>query len=75
MPHSLTGEAPFGFPITAFCGSRDRRITEQMVLGWRRFTTGAFECLGIDGHHLWPLEKEPKLLWLRLIAERLQTLA
>lgn len=71
----LTGEPPFNFPVTAFFGTRDRRITEPMVLGWQRFTTGGFECLGIDGHHLWPLEKESKLVWLRLIAERLQKLA
>ena len=45
-----------------------------MVLGWQRFTRGEFECLGIDGHHLWPLDKDAKVVWLRLIAERLQKL-
>ena len=53
---------------------RDRRITREMVLGWQRFTRGEFECLGIDGHHLWPLDKDAKVVWLRLIAERLQKL-
>jgi hypothetical protein len=43
-----------------------------MVRGWQRFTTGAFECLQVQGHHLWPLDKEPKAAWLGMIAERLQ---
>ena len=34
---------PFNFPITAFWGVCDQRISEHMVAGWSRFTTGPFE--------------------------------
>ena len=65
------GAAPFDFPITAFYGAADRRITEAHVRGWARFTTGAFACRRVDGHHLWPLQKAPKAAWLQAITEGL----
>ena len=34
--------------------------------------TGEFELLAIPGHHLFPLQKDQKAMWLRKIAERLQ---
>ena len=61
-------------PITAFHGTRDRRIAKGMVEGWQRFTTGQFELLEIAGHHLWPLDKEAKVSWLGDISERLTRL-
>ncbi|EIE19364.1 alpha/beta-hydrolase [Coccomyxa subellipsoidea C-169] len=67
-----TGASPFAFPITSFFGTSDRRIKEEMVVRWARFTTGGFECLPIEGHHLWPLVKESKVLWLGAIVERLK---
>ena len=74
MKFALAGTEPFGFPITTFFGTRDRRIKEDMVRGWQRFTKGEFECLAIEGHHLWPLAKESKVVWLDAIAERLMKL-
>ena len=65
------GEEPLACPITAFHGTRDRRITKGMVEGWQRFTSGNFELLEISGHHLWPLDKEAKVTWLGHIRERL----
>ena len=69
-----TGAEPFGFPICAYWGSRDRKITEKMVSGWRAFTSGPFTLERIEGHHLWPLDKESKRVWLQLIAGGLDKL-
>lgn len=68
------GEAPLECPITAFYGSRDRRITQDMVDSWRRFTSSTFETIQIEGHHLWPLDKEAKAAWLGHICQRLRRL-
>lgn len=43
--------------------------------GWQRFTTGSFQLLEVDGHHLWPLDKVSKAVWLTTIAEHLGQLA
>jgi len=61
----------FEFPIVAYWGARDRKITAAMVSGWQRFTTGSFELIKIDGHHLWPLVKEAKAQWLSSIVEHM----
>ena len=42
-----------------------------MVDGWQLFTTGSFEAVQIEGHHLWPLDKEAKVSWLSHICQRL----
>lgn len=65
------GDAPFDFPLTTFYGSKDRRVTEEMVRGWQTFTTGQFTCTAIDGNHLWPLDKHAKMIWLRHIVDEL----
>ena len=42
-----------------------------MVRGWQKFTTGSFDLITIDGHHLWPLIKEAKAQWLSSIVEHM----
>lgn len=69
------GGPPFAFPITAFYGDADRRVTEAHVRGWARFTSGAFACTRMQGHHLWPLQRGPKTAWLQAIADGLTVLA
>ena len=69
------GDKAFDFPCTTFYGSQDRRITADMVRGWQRFTTAGFECLSVEGHHLWPLDKQAKTAWLGMIVERLNALS
>ncbi|KAK9813306.1 hypothetical protein WJX72_012248 [[Myrmecia] bisecta] len=69
-----TGKPPFSFPMTTFWGSRDRRITASMVSGWQTYTSGPFTSQQIDGHHLWPLDKAAKLVWLTVIAKELSEL-
>mmetsp|Transcript_281 Transcript_281/g.407 ORF Transcript_281/g.407 Transcript_281/m.407 type:complete len:365 (+) Transcript_281:264-1358(+) len=61
----------FDFPLTTFFGTRDRKISRDMVLGWQEFTSGKFEIVEVEGNHLFPLDKEPKTLWLQHIADRL----
>ncbi|KAI8463499.1 MAG: Alpha/Beta hydrolase protein [Monoraphidium minutum] len=69
--------APFAFPITAFWGERDRRITERMVQGWSRFTAGGFELVALAGaNHLWPsTSKDAKREWLARIARGMEDAA
>jgi surfactin synthase thioesterase subunit len=73
--HGAHPAAPFGFPITVFYGSADRRVTEAHVRGWARFTTSGFDCRRVEGHHLWPLQRGPKAVWLQAIADGLSDIA
>jgi len=68
---ATAGDQPFDFPIVAYWGGSDRKITEAMVNGWQKFTTGSFELIRIDGHHLWPLIKDAKTQWLSGIVNRI----
>ena len=68
------GDLPLPVPFTCFWGVRDKRISQQMVLGWQKFTSSNFACREISGHHLWPLDKEAKLVWLTTIADGLSDL-
>lgn len=61
----------FDFHLTTFFGTRDRKVGRDMVLGWEKFTRGRFECVEVEGNHLFPLEKEAKTVWLQHIADRL----
>ena len=65
------GEDPLPCPIVAFWGTRDRRISQAMVDGWRAFTSGNFRLQSIDGHHLWPLEKVSKQGWMQILVDEL----
>lgn len=65
-------KAPFDWPLTVFYGTDDEMISQEMCCGWETHTTGSFELLSIDGGHLFPLEKQSKLNWLQLIADRLE---
>lgn len=68
----IADEDPFDFPVHTFYGTKDARVSAHMVQGWQRFTTGAFSCDRIDGNHLWPLDKAPKLQWLQSIVVKMQ---
>eukprot|EP00884_Botryococcus_braunii_P006353 jgi/Botrbrau1/15719/Bobra.4_1s0089.2 len=68
------GKPPFDIPITSFFGTRDRRISREMVEAWRSFTRAPFECLPCEGHHLWPADKVAKAVWLDAIVTRLSRL-
>jgi surfactin synthase thioesterase subunit len=70
--HVHDGKENFTWPLTVFHGESDRMITREMCQGWETHTTGEFELLAIPGHHLFPLQKDQKAMWLRKIAERLQ---
>ena len=56
----------------AYWGSEDRKITQAMVSGWRRFTTGSFLLHKIEGNHLWPLAKQAKSQWLTSIVDHIE---
>lgn len=58
-------------PLLAFYGSKDGRISREMVEAWREVAEGPFRTEQIDGPHLWPLEKNPKADWLARIVEDL----
>jgi medium-chain acyl-[acyl-carrier-protein] hydrolase len=63
--------APFPFPLVAFWGARDRRVTEAHVRGWARLAGGRFSAEAVDGNHLWPLERGAKAAWLARVAAEL----
>ncbi len=44
------------------------------VQGWSRFTSGHFQLMEVEGHHLWPLDKASKAAWLGVIAQQLAAL-
>src|SRR5262245_37676317 len=44
-------EPPFGFPIQAFCGLRDRSAPRADVQAWRAQTTGDFALEMFEGSH------------------------
>ena len=64
-----TGEGKLAVPITAFYGSQDRRISRDMVCGWAAHTSASFSLVCIEGHHLWPTQKEAKAVWLQHIVD------
>jgi medium-chain acyl-[acyl-carrier-protein] hydrolase len=63
----------FDFPIQAFWGTKDRRVTEEMVMGWANVTSGSFRIERVDGNHLWPLDLKAKKVWLERIVSRLSS--
>mmetsp|Transcript_26860 Transcript_26860/g.45783 ORF Transcript_26860/g.45783 Transcript_26860/m.45783 type:complete len:327 (+) Transcript_26860:216-1196(+) len=69
----------FNFPMTIFHAKHDGMITQSMCESWKEFIASSsssstdFESIEIEnGHHLFPLEKEQKSLWLKLIVKRLE---
>ena len=66
---ACTGEPKLEIPITGFYGSQDRRITKAMVQGWAAHTSASFDLIQIEGHHLWPTQKEAKAGWLQHIVQ------
>jgi len=61
----------FDFPIQSFWGTRDRRVSEAMVMGWANVTSGTFRIEEVDGNHLWPLDASAKKAWLGRVVELL----
>ena len=68
----LAGIEPFPFPMVAFWGTQDRRISESMVQKWQAFTSENLTVHKIEGNHLWPLAAAAKSQWLQMIAEDLK---
>jgi len=67
--YDASDKEPFDFPIQTYFATGDLKVSEQMVSGWSRFTTGSFACEPIEGHHLFPQIKEAKKLWLEKAAQ------
>lgn len=61
----------FTWPLTVFSATSDGMITQSMCKGWQEQTSGKFVLENLNGHHLFPLQKEQKSIWLGKIAERL----
>ena len=55
-------EAPLACPITAFGGTRDRRITEREIGEWRQQTSADFRYEMFDGDHFFLQDKREQLL-------------
>ena len=73
--YKRAGEPRFDFPITAFVAKKDKKVTREMVDGWRRFTSAAFRLHEIDGHHLFPISVPPaKKVWLQTIVDAIESI-
>lgn len=68
----LPGKEAFTFPMVAFWGSLDRRISESMIRRWQSFTSEELVVHKVDGHHLWPLTPVAKAQWLQMIVDELE---
>ena len=54
---------------------KDKKVTREMVDGWRRFTSAAFRLHEIDGHHLFPISVPPaKKVWLQTIVDAIESI-
>lgn len=72
--YGRAGDAPFEFPITAFCATKDRKVTREMVAEWKSFTTATFVLHDIDAHHLFPISvPDAKRTWLHTIVKELDS--
>jgi medium-chain acyl-[acyl-carrier-protein] hydrolase len=60
--YRYTEDAPLTLPITAFGGSRDRRITEHEIAAWREQTSGDFRYEMFDGDHFFLQDRRESLL-------------
>jgi len=60
---------PLNVPIQAYYATRDRKVTQAMVQGWSRFTTQGFKLEPVEGNHLFLLNKEDKVAWLKRVAD------
>ena len=61
-------EKTFTSDVTAFHGTNDKMISRSMVKEWEKMTTGTFALEILQGgNHLFPLEKESKIDWLKRI--------
>lgn len=72
--HTHDGKRCFSWDLTVFSAKEDDIITQEMCEGWKEFTTGKFNLVIIDGHHLFPLQKEVKPTWLKAIADGLDSI-
>eukprot|EP01023_Acetabularia_acetabulum_P018510 TRINITY_DN1933_c0_g2_i2.p1 TRINITY_DN1933_c0_g2~~TRINITY_DN1933_c0_g2_i2.p1 ORF type:complete len:331 (-),score=58.89 TRINITY_DN1933_c0_g2_i2:289-1281(-) len=64
---------PFDCEMVCFWGSKDRRISQNMIKGWQKFSQKEGEFFAIEGTHLWPLEAEAKYTWMNIIVKHLNT--
>ena len=55
-------EAPLPIPLTAFGGTRDRRITEHEISGWRQQTANEFRYEMFDGDHFFLQDRREQLI-------------
>ncbi|MCX5415775.1 aminotransferase class V-fold PLP-dependent enzyme [Streptomyces sp. NBC_00059] len=57
-------QEPLACPITAFGGVADPMVGEEILNGWRRFTTGTFRTRMFPGGHFYLREHERRLVQL-----------
>eukprot|EP00854_Cymbomonas_tetramitiformis_P007415 gene7415-8828_t len=68
---------PFHFPITTFFATNDKKVSQEMVKGWSKFSTKEFKCHEIQGHHLFVMglqeQKPAKEAWYSIVTLELDT--
>jgi len=60
--YAYAEDAPLGCGITAFGGTRDKRVSEAEVSAWRAQTTGEFRFQMFDGNHFFLQDRRDDVL-------------
>jgi medium-chain acyl-[acyl-carrier-protein] hydrolase len=60
--YRYSDEAPLACSMTAFGGTRDRRVSEPEVAAWREQTTGDFRCQMFEGGHFFFQDRRDDVL-------------
>jgi medium-chain acyl-[acyl-carrier-protein] hydrolase len=60
--YKYTDERPFDFSITAFGGTRDRRVSEPEIRGWGAQTTKTFRQQMFEGEHFFLNDQRDSLI-------------
>ncbi len=68
-PQHNAAVRPFDFPIHAFFAAQDRKISREMVEGWRTFTTTDFDIELVPGNHLFVYNADVRDGWFETIAD------
>lgn len=59
---------PFPLLVPCIC----RRVTRELVEGWQRFTPHPLHVHSVEGGHMWPVDKQARIPWVKSIVQVLQ---
>lgn len=63
-------ELPLAYPISAYCGTDDKEVSEESMAGWQKLTSSSFKLEMIPGNHFF-INSQQNLL-LKYIAREIE---